>query len=82
MRTRRGWPAERIVAFYNQGSTAEQWIKEGRSKWTRLSCRLFAAKRRPCSAACALAYNLGNFMRTLAIPATAEPWSLTSLPRS
>jgi hypothetical protein len=27
----------------------------------------------------ALAYNLGNFMRTLAIPATAEPWSLTSL---
>src|SRR6476660_4888458 len=27
----------------------------------------------------ALAYNLGNFMRTRAIPATAEPWSLTSL---
>ena len=27
----------------------------------------------------ALAYNLGNFMRTLAIPKTAEPWSLTSL---
>ena len=27
----------------------------------------------------ALAYNLGDFMRTLAIPETAEPWSLTSL---
>src|SRR6185295_11675956 len=27
----------------------------------------------------ALAYNLGNFMRTLAMPRTAEPWSLTSL---
>jgi hypothetical protein len=27
----------------------------------------------------ALAYNLGNFMRTLAMPKTAEPWSLTSL---
>jgi Transposase DDE domain group 1 len=27
----------------------------------------------------ALAYNLGNFMRTLAIPKAAEPWSLTSL---
>ena len=27
----------------------------------------------------ALAYNLGNFMRTLAVPKTAEPWSLTSL---
>jgi hypothetical protein len=27
----------------------------------------------------ALAYNLGNFMRTLAMPKAAEPWSLTSL---
>jgi hypothetical protein len=27
----------------------------------------------------ALAYNLGNFMRTLAIPKAAERWSLTSL---
>jgi hypothetical protein len=26
-----------------------------------------------------LAYNLGNFMRTLAMPKTAELWSLTSL---
>ena len=25
------------------------------------------------------AYNLGNFIRTLAMPKTAEPWSLTSL---
>jgi Transposase DDE domain group 1 len=27
----------------------------------------------------ALAYNLGNFMRTLAAPKATEPWSLTSL---
>jgi hypothetical protein len=27
----------------------------------------------------ALAYNLGNFMRTLAMPKTAPLWSLTSL---
>jgi hypothetical protein len=27
----------------------------------------------------ALAYNLGNFMRTLAMPKAAESWSLTSL---
>ena len=27
----------------------------------------------------ALAYNLGNFMRTLAMPKAADPWSLTSL---
>jgi hypothetical protein len=26
-----------------------------------------------------LAYNLGNFMRTLAMSKPAEPWSLTSL---
>jgi hypothetical protein len=26
-----------------------------------------------------LAYNLGNFMRTLAMPNAPEPWSLTSL---
>jgi hypothetical protein len=25
-----------------------------------------------------LAYNLGNFMRSLAMPKTAQPWSLTS----
>jgi len=37
--------AERIIAFYNQRGTAEQWIKEGKNaiKWTRLSCRTFAA---------------------------------------
>jgi hypothetical protein len=38
-------PAERVVAFYNQRGTAEQWITEGKGaiKWTRLSCRSFAA---------------------------------------
>ena len=36
-------PAERVVGFYNQRGTAEQWIKEGKNavKWTRLSCRSF-----------------------------------------
>ena len=29
----------------------------------------------------ALAYNLGNFMRTLALPDAVEQWSLTSLAR-
>ena len=38
-------PAERVVAFYNKRATCEQWIKEGKGaiKWTRLSCRTFAA---------------------------------------
>jgi hypothetical protein len=47
-------------------------------KWTRLSCRTFAANAVRLQLH-ALAYNLANFMRTLAIPKTAEPWSLTSL---
>jgi hypothetical protein len=73
-------PAERVVAFYNQRGTAERWIKEGKGaiKWTRLSCRTFAANAVRLQLH-ALAYNLGNFMRTLAMPKAAEPWSLTSL---
>ena len=50
-------------------AAAEQWIKEGKNaiKWTRLSCRTFAANAVRLQLH-ALAYNLGNFMRTLAIP--------------
>jgi hypothetical protein len=61
-------------------STGEQWIKEGKSaiKWTRLSCRSFAANAVRLQLH-ALASNLGNFMRTLAMPKAAERWSLTSL---
>ena len=73
-------PAERVVAFYNQRGTAEQWIKEGKNaiKWTRLSCRSLRnnAVRLQLHA---LAYNLGNFMRTLALPDAVEQWSLTTL---
>jgi Transposase DDE domain group 1 len=72
--------AERVVAFYNQRGTAEQWIKEGKGaiKWTRAVMPDLCRQRRAPSASCA-AYNLGNFMRTLAMPKAAEPWSLTSL---
>jgi hypothetical protein len=48
------------------------------SKWMRLSCRTFAANAVRLQLH-ALAYNIGNFMRTLAMPKTAHPWSLTSL---
>jgi hypothetical protein len=73
-------PAERVVAFYNHRGTAERWIKEGKGaiKWTRLSCRSFVANSVRLQLH-ALAYNLGNLMRTLALPKAAEPWSLTSL---
>jgi Transposase DDE domain group 1 len=73
-------PAERVVAFYDQRGTAEQWIKEGKNaiKWTRLSCRTSAANSVRLQLH-SLAYNLGNFLRTPAISKTAQPWSLTSL---
>jgi hypothetical protein len=72
-------PAERVVAFYNKRGTCEQWIMEGKGaiKWTRLSCRTFAANAVRLQLH-ALAYNLGNFLRTLATQ-TIKDWSLTSL---
>jgi hypothetical protein len=73
-------PAERVVAFYNGRGTAEQWIKEGKNaaKWTRLSCCSFTANVVRLQLH-ALAYNLANFLRTLALPDGIEKWSLTSL---
>jgi hypothetical protein len=47
-------------------------------KWTRLSCHSFAVNAVRLQLH-ALVYNLGNFMRTLTMPAAREPWSLTSL---
>src|SRR6185295_9668054 len=72
--------AEGIVAFYNRRGTCEQYIKEGKGaiKWTRLSCRTFAANAVRLQLH-VLAYNIGNFMRTLAMPKAVETWSLTSL---
>ena len=63
-----------------RGTAAEQWIKEGKGaiKWTRLSCRTFAANAVRLQLH-ALAYNLGNFLRTLATPEAIKDWSLTSL---
>ena len=73
-------PTKRVVAFYNHRGTAEQHIKEGKNaiNWTRLSCRKFRnnAVRHQLHA---LAYNLGNFMRTLALPKEVEHWSMTTL---
>jgi hypothetical protein len=73
-------PAPRVVAFYNQRGTAEQWIKEGKYavKWTRLSCGSMKANAVRLQLH-ALAYNLANFLRTLVLPDTMEHWSLTTL---
>jgi hypothetical protein len=73
-------PAERVVAFYNQRGTAEQHIKEGKNAvtWTRLSCHSFTANAVRLHLH-ALAYNLANFLRTLALPDEVAQWSLTTL---
>ena len=73
-------PGERVVAFYTHRGTAEQHIKEGKNaiKWTRLSWRKFRNNEVRLQLH-ALAYNLANFMRTLALPEEVEHWSLTTL---
>ena len=53
-------------------------LNKGAIKWTRLLCRSFAANAVRLQLH-ALAYNLGNFLRTLATPEPIEDWSLTSL---
>ena len=60
-------PNKRVVRFYNGRGTAEQHIKEGKNalRWTRQVH--------------ALAYNLANFLGTLALPDEVERWSLTTL---
>ena len=71
---------KRVVKFYNGRGTAEQWIKEGKNalKWTRLSCRRFKDNQARLQLF-ALAYNLGNFLRQLALPRSVRTWTLTTL---
>jgi hypothetical protein len=78
--TNRSLPNERVLAFCNGRGTAEQHIKENKYvlKWTRLSCTRFSANAVRLQLH-ALAYNLANFLRTLATPELIERWSLTSL---
>jgi hypothetical protein len=69
-----------VVKFYNGRGTAEQWIKEGKNavKWTKLSCRTFKDNQTRLQLF-ALAYNLANFLRRLALPKSIRQWSLTTL---
>ena len=68
------------MKFYNGRGTAEQWIKEGKNavKWTRLSCHDFVANQVRLQLF-TLAYNLGNFLRRLALSQSVKHWSLTTL---
>jgi len=74
------WRCKRVVRFYNQRGTAEQWIKEGKNavKWTKLSCHDFVDNQVRLQLF-ALAYNLGNFLRRLALPPAVKHWTMTTL---
>lgn len=74
------WKSSNVVKFYNKRGTAEQWIKEGKYalKWTRLSCHDFADNQVRLQLF-ALAYNIGNFLRRLALPKSVKQWSLRRL---
>ena len=67
--TNLSWRSKNVVKFYNGRGTAEQWIKEGKNavQWTKLSCRKFKDNQTRLQLF-ALAYNLGNFLRRLALP--------------
>ena len=78
--TNLGRSPSRVVRFYNGRGTAKQWNNKGRSslKWTRLSSHDFVDKqvRLPLFA---LAYNLGNVLRRLALPEAVEHWTMRTL---
>jgi hypothetical protein len=73
-------PARQVVKFYHGRGTAEQWIKEGKNavKRTRLSYHDFVDNQVRLQLF-ALAYNLGNFLRRLALPRAVKHWTLTTL---
>ena len=72
--------AKRVVRFYNQRGTAEQWIKGGKNavRWTRLSCHDFVDNQVRLLLF-VLAYNMGNFLRQTVLPKAVRHWSLTTL---
>jgi Transposase DDE domain group 1 len=69
-----------VIKSDNGRGTAEQRIEEGKNalKWTRLSCRRFRDNQARLQLF-ALAYNLGNFLRQLALPRSVRTWTLTTL---
>ncbi len=71
---------EAVVHFYNKRGTCEQNIKEGKHAltWTRLSCAKYVSNQVRLALS-VLAYNLGNFLRRLALPKEVSYWSLTSI---
>ena len=74
------WQDKKVVKFYNKRGTCEQWIKEGKYalNWTKLSCQRFVENEARLKLFI-MAYNLGNFLRTLVLPDGIKHWSLRSI---
>ena len=74
------WRDKKVVKFYNKRGTCEQWIKEGKYalNWTKLSCQRFVENEVRLKLFI-MAYNLGNFTRTLALPEGIKHWSLRTI---
>ena len=72
--------AEGVVKFYNQRGVAEQWIKEAKNavRRTKLSWHDFVDNQVRLQLFTP-AYNLGSFLRRLALPRFVRYWSLTTL---
>src|SRR5208337_476368 len=79
-RRQHGAASRKSCRILQQTRHVRTMVKEGKGavKWTRLSCRSFAANAVRLQLH-ALAYNLGNFLRTLATPEPIKDWSLTTL---
>jgi len=74
------WLDKKVVKFYNKRGTCEQWIKEGKHtlNWTKLSCKRFKENEARLKLFI-LAYNSGNFLRTLVLPKKIRHWSLKTI---
>ena len=74
------WAARRVTHFYNQRGTTEHWIKDSKNALnrTRLSRHGFAENQVRLQLF-ARAYNLGNFLRRLALPRSIRHWSQRTL---
>ncbi|MCH7729258.1 MAG: transposase [Planctomycetes bacterium] len=66
--------------YFTGLSLLEFFVNEGKNavKWTKLSCRTFKDNQTRLQLF-ALAYNLANFLRRLAVPRSIRHWSLTTL---
>jgi len=73
-------PAVPIGSRSHRSESSTGYSLTGCSPAEPASASPVANTNRPSSFRCSiLAYNLGNFMRTLAMPKGSEPWSLTNL---